>query len=134
MAEKPSPDSPPADAGAPVIPPASDEGEWETLKTGLGKEWTFPNNEPLIGHWVGVETVPLSEPREDGATEATAYIFADMNGEQVFLWTSSELETAMTQAGIGDKLRISSLGIESFTGKDGPRQIKRFKVERSVSR
>lgn len=127
MADKPEDSAPPAE------PPAAESGEeWETLRTGLGREWKFENDAPLIGTWVGVETVPLTEPREDGATEATAYIFADNNGEQIFLWTSSELETAMTQAGIGDKLRISSLGIESFTGKDGPRQIKRFKVERAV--
>lgn len=116
---------------APDVPaPANAEPEWETLRTGLGKEWDFEKNGPLVGTWVGIETMPIE--KDPDRTEANAYIFADPNGEQVFLWESHELSTALTQAGVGDKLRISFLGRDSFTGDDGPRQIKRYKVERAI--
>lgn len=130
MADKAEAEAPPEAVNPDATAPADDSGEWETLRTGLGKEWTFESG-PLIGHWVGVETVPIDPPGPDGRDSADAYIFADSNGEQVFLWASHELATAMTQAGTGDKLRISFLGRDTFTGDDGPRQIKRYKVERA---
>lgn len=134
MAEKPE-----AATDAPAEAPQTTDDEWEQISTGIGREWDFDKDGPLVANWVSVETVDLKPPFQkdpDGndRTKALAYVFADTNGEQVFLWESHELSQALTQAGVGDKLRISFLGRESFTGDDGPRQVKRYKVERAVTR
>lgn len=100
---------------------------WEPVKTGLGREWKFENEAPLIGFLVGAESVPL--PDDDERDHARAFIFAHVDtGEQLFLWESHELATALLNVNVGDKVRISFLGYESFTSKDGPKQVKRYKV------
>lgn len=120
-----------APAGAPDDSPSADE-EWEDVKTGLGREHDFEKAATFTGFYVGIETVDLKEAREDGSKTATAFIFADVDtGEQVFAWGSHELREALGQCGAGDKVRITYLGRESFSGTKGPQQVKRFKVQRA---
>lgn len=121
------------ETAAAAAEPAADADEWEHIATGLGKEWKGDEGAaPLVGYLVGAETVELKEPREDGSTQARAFIFADPEtGEQLFVWSSHELDTALVNVNRGDKVRISFLGRDSFSGSDGPRQVKRYKVERA---
>lgn len=124
-------DGQPLDEQPPAAEPVDEEAGWETLRTGLGREWDFDKEGPLVGHWVGIEEVPVEA--SDRKT-ARAHTFAVIpTGEMVFVWSSYELEAALEQAGTGDKLRIQFLGRDSFTGDDGPRQVKRFKVQRATA-
>jgi hypothetical protein len=106
--------------------------QWQQLRPGLGREWNFDADGPLVGHWVGEETVPLDPTPQDPRTEAIALTFAVQGtGEDVFVWQSYELSKALEQAGVGDLLRITMLGRDSFTTSDGPRTVKRYRVERA---
>lgn len=123
-----------ADKDAPVVDPVDEE--WEQVGSTLGNEWDFDKDGPLIGHYLGSEAVELKNPLNDEKgnvrTHATAFRFAhEPDGEIVFLWSSYEVEQAMKVIGPGDKVRVTALGRESFTGDDGPRQIKRYKIERA---
>jgi hypothetical protein len=110
----------------------TEEIQWEPLRPGLGREWDFDREGPLVGYFVGSEAVPLEPTEKDPRTEAIALVFAERStGEDVFLWESYELRKALEQAGPGDLLRITLLGRESFVGPDGPRTIKRYRVERA---
>lgn len=112
---------------------ATADDEWETISTGLGKELELAEG----AHWIGfyVEKVEVELPEETAAKmdrkTATAHIFADLIGEQRFAWASHELDTALVNVERGEKVRVTFLGRDSFTGADGPRQIKRYKVERA---
>lgn len=113
-------------------PTQEPEEQWEDVKTGLGREHDFERSDVLTGFYIGPERVELSIPREDGTNEATAFIFADVEtGEQVFVWQSHELSVALEQVSFGDKVRITYLGRENFTGQNGPQQVKRYKVQRA---
>jgi len=51
----------------------------------------------------------------------------------LFVWDSYELREALAQVRTGQKVRISFLGREQFTGSKGPQQVKRYKVQRAKS-
>lgn len=109
-----------------------DSDEWERIPTGNidGDEWDFDKG-PLIGHFLGSTTVETDKV-ESG--QATAYMFAspDDPNDVHFVWASQQLTAAFGSDLIrqGDKVRISFLGYDQFTGKDGkPRQVKRFRVD-----
>lgn len=102
--------------------------EWEDVQIGLGREWDFDKNGALIAYYVDKTSVPLEDDAD--RTEAAARIFAlEDTGEQVFLWDSYELATALDQVSQGRKVRIEFLGIDPISGKAGPRQVKRYKVQ-----
>lgn len=113
--------------------------EWETVSVGLGTEWDFEKSGPLVGFYKGTQDVELSEEKQKQAAAqgnprktATAHQFTKGNdGEEVFVWGSHELDKAMEEIGVDEKVRITFLGIEQFKADDGPRQVKRYKVERS---
>lgn len=116
---------------------ASDESdEWETVQVGLGREWDFDRDGSLIGNFLGTAVVETDKV-ESG--EATAYLFsAHGDGEDVFVWGSAEIVKAFARTipgtddpliATGDKVKISFLGRESFTGAKGPQQIKRYRVQ-----
>jgi hypothetical protein len=108
--------------------------EWEDVSTGLGSEHDFEKAGPLVAIYAGEQDVDLKEAREDGKTTAKAFIFADPEtGEQLFVWDSYELREALAQVRTGQKVRISFLGREQFTGSKGPQQVKRYKVQRAKS-
>lgn len=117
-----------------TAPPAADaagEDGWEELRTGLGREWDFERDGALTGYWTGISEVPVEAADRKTAKALTFATIPD--GEVVFVWSSYELDNALEQAGVGDKLRIQFLGRDSFTGDDGPRQVKRYKVQRATS-
>lgn len=113
------------------------ETEWETVKVGLGTEWKFESKDspPLIGLYVGTQDVEIDPEKNEGRTSARAHQFTTAaDGDMVFIWGSSEIDSAMEEIGLNEKVRVSYLGRDSFTSDDGPRQIKRYKVERAVTR
>ncbi len=121
----------PALADEAVAAAALESGEeWEDVRVGLGREWEFDKLGPLVGYFAGLERVALEGAERESAE---ALIFATVDaGEQVFLWNSHELSVAMKSVATGDKVRISFVGRDSFTGPDGPRQIKRYTVQKAV--
>lgn len=105
--------------------------EWTTISTGIGEEWDFERDGPMIGFFLGSTSV---ETRKTESGVATAYQFAPVGqpDEIVFVWESSELARAFASDMVrtGDKVRIRFLGREQFTGEDGkPRQVKRYRVD-----
>lgn len=111
--------------------PTTEQGQWEDVKIGLGREHDFASG-PLVAFYVDKATVPLEN--DPDRTEAGARIFAlEGTGEQVFLWDSYELATALEQVEIGRKVRIEFLGIDPISTSEGPRQVKRFKVQQAAS-
>lgn len=113
-------------------PAGTDDGdEWETIPTGgLGDEWDFDRDGVLIGNYLGSREVE-TEKIESG--KATAHLFAPVTDPDriVFVWESAEIATAFSGdlIRVGDKVRVTFLGIRQFTGKKGPQQIKQYKVE-----
>jgi len=107
----------------------TDDG-WEEISVGAGDEWDFDKNGPLIGNFIGTQEIDLPEhSQRDGRTTAKIWQFAlEGTGELVFIWDSFQLGEAMTKPGSGDLVRISFEGYKSFTGTDGPRQVKQYKV------
>lgn len=118
------------------------EEEWETVKVGIGREWDFDKDGKfLVGIYQGpqdIEIAPEKQQKNDDGTmrtSAKAHIFATVpDGEQVFLWGSHELDGGMDEIGHSEKVRISFLGRESFTSDAGPRQVKRYKVEKAAKK
>jgi hypothetical protein len=120
----------------------ADNEEWETVSTGLGREWDFNAGGAMIGVYLGSQSVDIPKEKQqtgpDGKLRetATGYQFALVDGsnEQVFLWESHELSSALSEVGEGEKIRVSFLGFEQFKGKDdSPRQVKRYQVQRAKS-
>ncbi len=124
-------------ATAPEIDaPEAGAMEWETVQTGLGREWDFERDGALVGNFLGVQSV---ETTKVDSGEATAYLFRSRaENEDVFVWGSSEIVKAFDRSipdtndpiiAIGDLVKVEYLGRESFTGAKGPQQIKRYRVQ-----
>lgn len=111
-------------------PSPSAEEEWESVQIGLGKEWDLEKDGPLIAIYVDSTEIALENDKDRSSAKARIFAMPD-TGEQVFLWDSYELAVALEQVGAGEKVRVTFLGRDSFSGDDGPRQVKRYKVERS---
>jgi hypothetical protein len=105
--------------------------EWEDVRVGLGREWDFDKDGKfLVAVYQGPTEVDLpDDPERDKAT-AHQFLLLDETGEIVFLWGSHELNSKMDEIGHSEKVRISFLGRDSFTSDTGPRQVKRYKVQR----
>jgi len=110
-------------------PVTEDEG-WEQVSTDLGTEWDFDKYGDLVGYFLGPKEIDLPEKsRRDGRTKATIWEFALVDsGEQVFLWDSHQLATAMTEPGMGDLVKVQFGGYRKFDSSEGPRQVKQYKV------
>lgn len=113
--------------------------EWEEIRVGIGREWDFDKDGALTGIYRGPNDVDLpsyddSKPEsEKNRKSALAQSFGLTDtGEIVFVWGSYELNEALTEVGVDDKVMIDFLGRESFTSEDGPRQVKRYSVKRAV--
>lgn len=115
----------------------SGKEEWEDVRVGLGRGWDFVKDGELMGLYLGPNEVELKEgiKQDDGTIRntATAHQFglADGSGEIVFLWSSYELDNALTEIGTNEKVKIMELERESFTSDSGPRQVRRFRVQRA---
>lgn len=120
--------------------PPVEENEWEEISVGIGEQWDFDKRGDLIGVIVGAKSVDLPEhsQREDASGElrTSAGIWEFMlpdTGEMVFLWDSYQLTEALKDVGSGDLVKIHFDGYRSFTGSDGPRQVKQYKVSKKKS-
>lgn len=117
---------------------SSADEEWEDVRVGLGRGWDFDRDGDLIGLYLGVNEVEIDESKrqgDDDRTHAKAHSFGlPESGEIVFVWGSYELDEAMTEIGVDDKVKISFIGRENFNSDDGPRQVKRYRVQRAVAR
>ena len=118
----------------------TDNEEWETVSTGIGRNWDFDKDGPLVGVYMGVQSVDIPKDKQqtgpDGKLRETAnahqFALVDGSSEIVFLWESHELNSAFSEVGEGEKLRVQFLGFEQFKGKDDkPRQVKRYQVQRA---
>lgn len=117
---------------------AGTEDEWEDVRVGLGRGWDFAKDGELMGLYLGPNEVQLKEPiiQDDGTERHTAvahqFGLTDGSGEIVFVWTSYELDQALTEVGTNDKVKVMELPRESFTTSDGkPRQVRRYRVQRA---
>lgn len=115
--------------------PTTDE-EWEDIQVGLGRGWDFDKDGDLTGLYLGVNEVPIKEENrrgDDDRETATAHSFGlvDGSGEIVFVWGSYEMDLAMTEVGVDDKVRIHLIGVDQFTSDSGPRQVKRYRVQKA---
>jgi hypothetical protein len=117
--------------------PAGDE--WETVGGSLGIEHDFSTG-PLVGSYLGGTDVKTDKVK---GGIATAHKFAaDDDPESIiFVWESADLRNAFGADGIqqGDRVRIVYLGEREFsavnedTGKNEPRRIKQYRVQRAKS-
>lgn len=109
--------------------PSADE--WETIQTGLGSEHDFERDGPLVGSFLGSRTVTID--RDGEAVETAVYQFSpDAQPDEIsFVWESAEIKSAFSDSEIqiGTRMRIVYLGRDQFTGKNGPQQIKRYRVQ-----
>lgn len=113
------------------------EEEWEDVKVGLGRQHDFDKDGDLIGIYLGVNEVPIKPENrrgDDDRETAKAHSFGllDDSGEIVFVWGSYELDLALTEIGMDDKVKIHALGYEQFDSDSGPRQVKRYRVQKAV--
>lgn len=113
--------------------PVGDQSEeWDDIRVGLGEEWDFRDG-PLVGNFLGTTTQEIEDKQTREQRTVNVHQFAPVDNPDVivFLWGSSELDAAMASDLVrqGDKMRITFLGIDQFTSDDGPRQIKRYRVQ-----
>ena len=113
-----------------------DDEDWETATADIGTEWNFEKDGDLIGTWVGKETIDLPEHSQrvnertgEIRDKAEIYQFRLDNGEEVFIWASHQIDAAMAKPGLYDRVKIHFKGYKSFTGKQGPQQVKEYEVK-----
>lgn len=109
--------------------------EWEDIKVGLGEEWDTEENGPIVGIFMGMETLEVPDANNPGQKRATnAYrieVATDENPNR-FVWGSYNLDLAMAEIEVGNKVRISFVGRNSFKGSDGrPQTVKTYRVQRA---
>lgn len=115
--------------------PTTDE-EWEDIQVGLGRGWDFDKDGDLTGLYLGVNEVPIKEENRRGdddreTAKAHSFGLVDGSGEIVFVWGSYEMDLAMTEVGVDDKVRVHLIGVEQFSSDSGPRQVKRYRVQKA---
>lgn len=108
------------------------DGEWEDIKVGLGDEWNFDSG-PLVGSYLGTEEMELKAPDTESGIRVNQVHSFNPEGEDadriVFVWGSAILDKAFEQIEVGARVRVTFLGIDSFKSDEGPRQIKRYRVQ-----
>ena len=113
--------------------PVADSGEWEDIKVGLGEEWDVEVDGPITGTFMGMETIDVPDSNNPGAMRATnAYRIEVAEDEQPnrFVWGSYNLDLAMQAIEVGDQVRITFVGRNTFKGDKGPQTVKTFRVQR----
>lgn len=110
--------------------------EWEDIQVGLGNEWDLETDGPIVGIFMGMEvkTVPdANHPGEERDTNAYRIETDDEADPNRFVWGSYNLDLAMAEIQVGDKVRISFVGRNQFKGKTGaPQTVKTYRVQRAV--
>lgn len=112
---------------------SNQDEEWEEVRAGIGRGWDFSKDgKSLTGLYMGTQSVELPNDPDRETANAHQFGLLDGSGEIVFLWESHELNGALEEVGLNEKIRVTFLGYEPFTSKDGPRQVKRYRVQRAV--
>jgi hypothetical protein len=119
----------------PPAPVADSQEEWETVSTGLGREWDMQQDGPVVGLFVEMKTLQVEDKQNGGMRDSNAYLL-DVDGDPRFIWGSYEIDQAF-QTGFnngnpipaGTKVRVSYIGLSNFTGDKGPQTVKNFKVQ-----
>lgn len=110
--------------------------EWEDIQVGLGEEWDVESDGPITGLFMGMETLDVPDANNPGEIRATNAYRIEVQGSDEtpnrFVWGSYNLDLAMQEIQVGDKVRISFVGRNSFKGKDGrPQTVKTYRVQRA---
>jgi hypothetical protein len=132
-------DAIPTDMADEALASTTENEEWEDVQVGLGRGWDFDKDGDLVGLYLGVNEVPIKEENrrgDDDRETAKAHSFGllDNSGEIVFVWGSYEMDLAMSEIGVDDKVKIHLLGVEQFSSDSGPRQVKRYRVQKAVKK
>lgn len=121
------------------VSPEVESDEWEDIKVGLGKEWDMEHEGPIVGTFMGMQTidVPDKQSNEPDAVRATnAYAIEVNNGGDPnrFIWGSYNLDQAFQSINIGDTVRVEFLGVDRFEGDRGPQTVKTYRVQRKAAK
>lgn len=113
---------------------SADEG-WEDIKVGLGEEWDTEYLGPITGVFMGMETIDVPDsnsPDPDAVRSTNAYRIEVAGDEQPnrFVWGSYNLDLAMKEIEVGDQVRISFVGRNTFKGDKGPQTVKTYRVQK----
>lgn len=105
--------------------------EWEEIKVGMGREWDLEHDGTLEGIFVGSGEKEV-EDKQNGGTRMTAFYQFETDGEDKnrFIWGSYQIDLGMAEFKLGDRARITYLGMDSFTGDRGPQQVKNYRFQR----
>lgn len=110
--------------------------EWDDVRVGMGEELELSEGQSFRGYFLGMTTQDITDKATGEIRPTNAYQFSpvDAPDEVVFIWGSQQIDAAMNDEKMsvrqGDELRITFLGREQFTGKDGkPRQVKRYRIQ-----
>lgn len=114
-----------------------DNDGWEDVAVGLGEEWDLEQDGPIQGIFAAMQTLDVPDTNRPGETRATnAYQIEVENSDNPnrFIWGSYNIDQAMKEIQIGDEIRITFLGVNSF--KDAktnvPKQVKTYRVQKRV--
>jgi hypothetical protein len=114
--------------------PDTTEDEWETIQTGLGREWDLEIEGPVVGIFTEMKTLPVEDKQNGGMRDTNAYLL-DVNGDPRFIWGSYEVDQAFLTGfdgqaiPAGTKVRVEYIGRSTFSGDKGPQTVKNFKVQ-----
>lgn len=111
-----------------VATPQTDEEVWEDVSVGLGTEHNPEEKGPLVGIYQRTDQVDVTDKQTNEVRPTNAHIF-DINGEQMFVWGSYNLDLAIQEISTGQKVRIEFKGRNNFTGDNGPQQVKNYRVQ-----
>lgn len=107
--------------------------EWEEVKVGMGREWDLEHDGTLEGIFVGSGTKMVEDKQNGGERETAYYQFEVPNDVIRFIWGSYQIDLGMQEYQLGDKARITYLGMDSFNGDKGPQNVKNYKFQRKAA-
>lgn len=114
----------------------SAEEQWEDIKVGLGEEWDLEHEGTITGVFQGMETLDVEDRQNGGMRETNAYRIETEEGTKGpnrFIWGSYNLDLAMKEIQVGDTVRVSFVGRNTFTGDKGPQTVKTYRVQRRAN-
>lgn len=115
----------------PIIADSADE--WEDIKVGLGEEWDL-EDAPITGVFMGMETLEVPDTNNPGSTRETNAYRIEVAGDQFpnrFIWGSYNLDLAMKEVQVGDMVRVTYIGTNSFKDDNGrPKSVKAYRVQK----
>ena len=99
------------DFGEPYVMSEHDDSQWERVTIGIGEKVEWGAGVILEGTYRGTSEVAVSAERTlTGESEtATAHLFLDTEGNEVFAWSTQELDAGL-EGLTGRTVRIIWLG------------------------